>query len=62
VCTIPANMAGICGISVPCGISEGLPVGLQVLAPALGESIMFQVAGAFESATNWHTLRPESNA
>jgi aspartyl-tRNA(Asn)/glutamyl-tRNA(Gln) amidotransferase subunit A len=51
VCTIPSNLAGHPGISVPYGTGDdGLPVGVQVLAPALGETIMFQVAAALEDS------------
>ena len=50
VCTVPLNLTGDPGISVPFGRDgEGLPVGVQVMAPALGESIMFRVAGTLES-------------
>jgi aspartyl-tRNA(Asn)/glutamyl-tRNA(Gln) amidotransferase subunit A len=50
VCTIPSNLAGHPAVSVPFGTGhDGLPVGIQVLAPALGEAIMFQVAQALES-------------
>jgi aspartyl-tRNA(Asn)/glutamyl-tRNA(Gln) amidotransferase subunit A len=49
VCTIPTNLAGHPGISVPFGAGDdGLPVGVQVLAPALGERVMFRVAAALE--------------
>jgi aspartyl-tRNA(Asn)/glutamyl-tRNA(Gln) amidotransferase subunit A len=52
--TISANLAGICGISVPCGtVNEGgsdLPVGLQLLGKPLGESDLFRTAHAFEQA------------
>jgi aspartyl-tRNA(Asn)/glutamyl-tRNA(Gln) amidotransferase subunit A len=51
VATIPANLAGIPGLSVPAGLAEdGLPVGFQVLAPARGDAFMYQVAGAVEQA------------
>jgi aspartyl-tRNA(Asn)/glutamyl-tRNA(Gln) amidotransferase subunit A len=51
VCTIPSNLAGHPAISVPFGTGDdGLPVGVQVLAPALGETVMFQVAATLESA------------
>ena len=51
VCTIPSNLAGHPAISVPFGTGDdGLPVGVQVLAPALGETVMFQVAAALEGA------------
>jgi aspartyl-tRNA(Asn)/glutamyl-tRNA(Gln) amidotransferase subunit A len=52
LCTIPANLAGTPAMSVPCGLSDedGLPVGLQVMAPALQEQRMYRVAAAFEAA------------
>ena len=50
VCTVPSNLAGHPAISIPFGADDsGLPVGVQVLAPALGESVMFQVAAVLES-------------
>jgi aspartyl-tRNA(Asn)/glutamyl-tRNA(Gln) amidotransferase subunit A len=58
VCTIPANMAGTPGVSIPGGFSDGLPVGLQILGPALGEEKLLQVAYAYEQATDWHKRRP----
>jgi aspartyl-tRNA(Asn)/glutamyl-tRNA(Gln) amidotransferase subunit A len=51
LCTLPASLAGTPAISVPCGLSEGLPVGLQVMASALGEDRCYRVAAAFEAAT-----------
>ncbi|MCL0028692.1 Asp-tRNA(Asn)/Glu-tRNA(Gln) amidotransferase subunit GatA [Dehalococcoidia bacterium] len=59
VLTLPANIAGIPGISVPSGFVDGMPVGLQVLAGALGEETMLRVAYAYEQATDWHNQRPE---
>ena len=51
VCTIPTNLAGHPAMSVPFGTGEGgLPVGVQVLAPALGEPVMFRVARVLERA------------
>jgi Asp-tRNA(Asn)/Glu-tRNA(Gln) amidotransferase A subunit family amidase len=51
VCTIPSNLAGHPAISVPYGVGhDGLPLGLQVLAPALGETVMFRVAAALEAS------------
>jgi aspartyl-tRNA(Asn)/glutamyl-tRNA(Gln) amidotransferase subunit A len=52
LCTIPANMAGNTAMSVPAGLadSDGLPVGLQIMAPALGEAVMYRVGAAFEAA------------
>ena len=58
VLTLPANIAGIPGISVPAGMSDGLPVGLQILGKALGEETIFRIAHAFEQATDWRKLRP----
>ncbi len=55
--TIPVNLAGLPGMSLPCGFSEGLPVGLQVIAPRLRDGRVFQVAAAYEAATEWHLLR-----
>ncbi len=59
VFTIPANIAGIPGISIPCGFVDGLPVGLQVLGPPLSEETLLRVAYAFEQAHDWRSLRPE---
>ena len=58
VLTLPANIAGIPGISVPAGMSDGLPVGLQILGKALGEETIFRIAHALERATDWHKLSP----
>jgi aspartyl-tRNA(Asn)/glutamyl-tRNA(Gln) amidotransferase subunit A len=58
VFTIPANLAGICGISIPCGFSEGLPVGLQLLGNAFEEATILRVADAFQRVTDYHRRRP----
>ena len=58
VFTQPANIAGIPAISVPAGLSEGLPVGLQFMASHLQEEKLLRVAHAYEQATDWHTLQP----
>jgi aspartyl-tRNA(Asn)/glutamyl-tRNA(Gln) amidotransferase subunit A len=51
VATIPVNLAGIPGISVPCGLAEdGLPVGFQILAPARADAFLYQVGGALEAS------------
>ncbi len=57
VLTIPANLGNVCGISVPCGLADGLPVGLQVIAPGFREDVALRVAYAFESATEFHRQR-----
>ena len=61
--TNAANLAGICGISVPCGFAESengkkLPIGLQLLGKALDEARIFQIAHAYEQSTDWHKARP----
>jgi len=56
--TIAANLAGICGISLPCGFAQKMPVGLQILGPSLGEESILRVANAYEQATAWHKERP----
>ncbi|NIO59129.1 MAG: Asp-tRNA(Asn)/Glu-tRNA(Gln) amidotransferase GatCAB subunit A, partial [Acidobacteria bacterium] len=54
VCTIPSNLTGDPGMSVPVGLdSAGLPIGVQVMAPALGEKVMFRVAAAIEHAAGF---------
>jgi aspartyl-tRNA(Asn)/glutamyl-tRNA(Gln) amidotransferase subunit A len=58
VFTIPCNLAGLPGMSIPCGFSEGLPVGLQLLGKPLGEEVLFQAAGEYQKVTDWHTRRP----
>jgi aspartyl-tRNA(Asn)/glutamyl-tRNA(Gln) amidotransferase subunit A len=45
-------------ISVPCGFSDGLPVGLQIMGPAFGEPVVLRVAAAYEAATDWRERRP----
>jgi aspartyl-tRNA(Asn)/glutamyl-tRNA(Gln) amidotransferase subunit A len=58
--TISCNLAGICGISVPCGFTQNpkLPVGLQLLGKPFGESTVFKLAHAYEQSTNWRKERP----
>ncbi len=58
VCTVPANIAGIPGISVPAGLADGLPVGLQFLGPHRAEGTLLRIAHAYQQATDWHTMRP----
>jgi aspartyl-tRNA(Asn)/glutamyl-tRNA(Gln) amidotransferase subunit A len=58
--TLSLNLAGICGISVPCGFdSKGLPVGLQLIAGAFEEERLLSTAYAYEQATEWHTRKPK---
>ncbi len=60
VFTIPANLAGICGVSVPGGFSNGLPVGLQLLGNFFAEDLILRVAAAFEHVTAYHTCWPKA--
>lgn len=57
--TVPASLAGIPGLSVPCGFSEGLPVGLQILGKYMDEETILNVGEVYENATNWGKERPE---
>lgn len=58
VCTIPASLAGLPAISIPCGLSEGLPVGLQLAGPAFSENRLFDAAHAVEQAIGFDTRPP----
>ena len=69
VFTVTANIAGIPGISVPCGFTDGstsggkaLPIGFQLLGPTFSESTLFRAAEMYQSATDWHTRRPTLTA
>ncbi|HEV8534392.1 MAG TPA: Asp-tRNA(Asn)/Glu-tRNA(Gln) amidotransferase subunit GatA [Candidatus Limnocylindria bacterium] len=62
VFTLPVNISGLPGISIPCGLSEDLPVGLQVIANSYQERTMFRVAAAYERATPHHRERPKEKA
>jgi aspartyl-tRNA(Asn)/glutamyl-tRNA(Gln) amidotransferase subunit A len=56
VLTIPPNMAGLPGLSIPCGLSEGLPVGLQLIGPQFSENALFRAAHALEQAIGFDTV------
>jgi len=59
--TISANLAGICGISIPCGFTRSpkLPIGMQLLGKPFGEETILRVAHAYEQSTEWHREKPE---
>ena len=57
ILTIPANMAGLPGMSVPCGFVDDLPVGLQIIGPRFSESRIYNIGMAYERSTNWATLK-----
>jgi len=59
VCTLPINIAGVPGISVPAGFADGLPIGMQVIGKHFGEETIMRVAHAYEQATEWHKRRAE---
>jgi len=60
VFTLPCNLAGVCGISVPCGFTDSpkLPIGLQLLGKPFGEENILRLAHAYEQATDWHKDKP----
>ncbi|MBW7908105.1 MAG: Asp-tRNA(Asn)/Glu-tRNA(Gln) amidotransferase subunit GatA [Kiritimatiellae bacterium] len=61
--TATVNLAGGCALSVPCGFSAaGMPIGMQVIGPALAEETLLRVGHAYEQATDWHTRRPQLKA
>ncbi len=59
ILTIPVNLAGVPAISVPCGLSNGLPVGLQIIGKHFDESTVYRVAHAFEQVTEHHKAKPQ---
>jgi aspartyl-tRNA(Asn)/glutamyl-tRNA(Gln) amidotransferase subunit A len=58
--TISCNLAGICGVSIPCGFTKSpkLPIGLQLLGKPFGEETILKIAHAYEQSTIWHRERP----
>jgi aspartyl-tRNA(Asn)/glutamyl-tRNA(Gln) amidotransferase subunit A len=61
VFTVSANLAGLPAISVPCGFTEHLPIGLQLTGRLFDESTLLRVADAYERVTDWHTHAPPSS-
>ena len=59
ILTTPVNLAGICGLSLPCGFSSGgLPIGLQILGDSFKEENILKVGHAYEQTTDWHKQKP----
>ena len=56
--TVPVNIAGIPAISLPCGLSNGLPVGMQIMGNYFKEDTLFNLAYSYEQSTNWHEMHP----
>ncbi|GFN29750.1 Asp-tRNA(Asn)/Glu-tRNA(Gln) amidotransferase subunit GatA [Paenibacillus xylaniclasticus] len=59
ILTIPVSLAGVPAISIPCGLADGLPVGLQIIGKAFDESTVLRTAHAFEQHTDFHKARPQ---
>ncbi len=57
--TVTANLAGIPGLAIPTGFSEGLPVGMQILGPQFSEELLFQIGYAYEQKTQWYKQKPK---
>jgi len=57
--TIGANLAGLPAMSIPCGFTQGLPVGLQIIGPHFSEAKLLNVAHLYQRETDWHTRVPE---
>lgn len=57
--TLSLNLAGFCGIAIPCGSADGLPVGLQIMGDRMAELTILRVAYAYEQATEWHKCKPD---
>ena len=58
--TIPASLAGLPALSIPCGFSAGMPLGLQLIGRHFGERELLQTAACFQRETQWHQQHPES--
>jgi len=59
--TIAANLVGVPAMSIPCGFGDGgLPIGLQLMTPLFGETVLLQSARLYERATDWHTRVPDA--
>jgi aspartyl-tRNA(Asn)/glutamyl-tRNA(Gln) amidotransferase subunit A len=64
VFTVTTNIAGLPGISVPCGFTAGdkpLPIGMQLVGPTFSEALLLRAARMYERETDWHTRRPATS-
>jgi aspartyl-tRNA(Asn)/glutamyl-tRNA(Gln) amidotransferase subunit A len=57
--TIAVNLAGLPGMSIPCGFADGLPVGLQLIGNYFAEAQLLNVAHRYQQASDWHLRRPD---
>ena len=63
ICTVSVNLAGLPGLVVPCGLDKtGLPIGLQLIGKAFNEETLLNAGFAFQKATDFHTVSPETIA
>jgi aspartyl-tRNA(Asn)/glutamyl-tRNA(Gln) amidotransferase subunit A len=60
--TIGANLAGLPGLSIPCGFAGGLPVGLQLIGPHFSEGLLLNAAHRYQLETDWHRRVPPAFA
>ena len=58
ICTLPVNIAGIPGLSIPAGFVDHLPVGMQILGPPFSEETLLRIGFAYEQVTDWHRRIP----
>lgn len=58
ICTLPVNIAGIPGISIPAGFADGLPVGLQIIGKPFSEETILKISHAYQQVTDWHKKTP----
>ena len=59
--TTPASLAGLPALSLPCGVSDQMPVGMQFIGPHFGESLLLTLGREYQSETDWHALHPANN-
>lgn len=58
ILTVPVNLAGVPSLSIPCGFSNDMPVGMQIISKHFDEQMMYRVAYAFEKETDFHKKKP----